>query len=753
MAIAGTTPIEEQVLVDLSLWLARVMQYSASHPACAQLAEKTHRTLTRALAASSPLTFGVLAEDIVIGDVTARHPAIRARLAPHLHARGLLLLRFAHGVAVSELTDLVELLTLPSETIYDRGGIVRLAMERGIVRVQIEEIAHEVTTEERNLQKRRKRLRDFFRDMLRNLIAERSVDVVLREQLGELLEHPDIASAILEEDTVGIAEAAAGFALMVQKEAKSRGLDLAPKLRDVLLALAPHSKDRLVIGFPAQVGEFRAALAWAFEEFTESDLGRFLLPAVRAHAADLDAVLYAINAAVPSEGRRFAALRWLGSALFDLPADDPAAAEALAQIARPVAGYESFRAERECLQEHAVRAIASRAFFALPAADAIAAPIISVAPGPRDPVSIFPMSAPPAMRTSSMPPPGSMPPPPVGTAPLPRPAPIVNGRVVVAEVIRIAARSAALGRICRAIPEVVASLVDEGAGDGVVGVVRGLSDAMRLDTSGVAASALREVGTSASSSRILDEIDTSSASVEDEELADMVATVNLVVLHSPEVAVQRLETTENRKMRRVLLDALPLAGDALLPFVRARLRAPEWYVARNAVLLLSRCGGTTHDLAGVARYPNEKVRLEVARALRVIPPDQVAMDIAASYLTDSSHDVSQAARVVLRGDLLGVGAIATLEAVAADDAQSEELRRRIVETLGHSPNDAAAAALFKLIHPRGLLEMGASSQIRDAAAVALHGSQAPSAAARFEEALHSTTWRVRKACERAMGKT
>lgn len=383
MAIAGATPIEEQVLVDLSLWLARVMQYSASHPACAQLADKTHRTLTRALAASSPLSYGVLAEDIVLGDVTTRHPAIRARLAPHLHERGILLLRFAHGVTVGELTDLVLLLTMPSDAIYDRGGITRLAMDRGIVRVQIEEIAHDVTTEERDSQKRRKRLRDFFRDMLRNLVAERSVDVVLREQLGELLEHPDVASAILEEDALGIAEAAAGFALMVQQEAKNRDLDLAPKLRGVLLALSPQSKDRLIIGFPAQVGEFRAALAWAFDAFTEADLGRFMLPAVRAHAAELDAVLYAINAAIPFDARRFAALRWLGGALFDLPADDPAAAEALAQIAQPVASYESFRAERECLQEHASRAIKVRSLFAMPAVESIPPPIFRTEPPPR----------------------------------------------------------------------------------------------------------------------------------------------------------------------------------------------------------------------------------------------------------------------------------------------------------------------------------------------------------------------------------
>lgn len=749
----GAVREQEQVLVELSLWLARILQYSASHPACAELGAKVHRTLSRALQASSPISYGVLADDVVFDDTPTRHPAIRGRLAPHLHERGVLLLRFSHGVTLDELTTFVELLTLPTQTIYDRGGMLRLVLERGLVRVQVEEIAHEVTDDERNAQRTRRRLRDFFRDMLRNLIASRSVDVALRERLAELLAHPDIACSILQEDPVGIAEAVAGFSLMVRQEEQRRGLRLAPRLREVLLALSPQSKARLLVGLPSLVGEFRAALVWAFEAFSEDELARMAFPAVRAHAADLDAVLYALSVAVPGDGRRIASLRWLALALYDLPLDDATALEALGQIARPVAMYESYRDERECLQVHAARAVASAAFRAPPApfdmSLALASPgVPALTIPPVRPLSMPPVSIAPGAYTSSMPPPFSMPPPgaPEGST---RPPPLVNGRFTVAEVIRIAARTGALGRLCRALPSVAEALVEEGASDAVVGVVRGLSDVAPHDTSGLASVALHAVGSSPAAAKILDEIDTASAATEGDDLADMVATVNLVVMLAPEAAVERLETTQNRKMRRVLLDALPHAGASLLPLVRSRLMSSQWYVVRNAVLLIGRCGGTTRDLASVARHPNEKVRLEVARALRAVPQDEASMEIVAGYLADPSHEVSQIARILLRGELLGVGSIATVEAFAADESQPEDIRLRCVTALGRSAHDAAAEALFKLIHPRGLLDTSAG--VRDAAAVALRASHAPGAAALFEEGLRSSTRRVRKSCERAAG--
>jgi HEAT repeat protein len=171
-------------------------------------------------------------------------------------------------------------------------------------------------------------------------------------------------------------------------------------------------------------------------------------------------------------------------------------------------------------------------------------------------------------------------------------------------------------------------------------------------------------------------------------------------------------------------------------------------VIRNAVTLLPKAGGTVHDLVPILRHPNEKVRSEIARSLRAMPADDMTMELAATFLEDPSQEVRQQARFLLRGDRLTPRSIALLEHYAGDERKPEETRRYIVEVIGSSRLDDAAGALFRLLQPRGLIEM---SSVRDAAAVALRRCPAPSAAHWFDEGLRSSAWRVRKACERAAG--
>src|SRR5205823_10287261 len=114
---------------------------------------------------------------------------------------------------------------------------------------------------------------------------------------------------------------------------------------------------------------------------------------------------------------------------------------------------------------------------------------------------------------------------------------------------------------------------------------------------------------------------------------------------------------ENVTMERILLDALAGAGPALLPLVRGKLRSSNAAVLRKAVALLARIGGVPRDFTVVARHPNEKVRSEVMRALRSLPPDESTMDLLVSYLSDASQELRQAARSMLRADLLGPSAI------------------------------------------------------------------------------------------------
>jgi HEAT repeat protein len=204
-------------------------------------------------------------------------------------------------------------------------------------------------------------------------------------------------------------------------------------------------------------------------------------------------------------------------------------------------------------------------------------------------------------------------------------------------------------------------------------------------------------------------------------------------------------------MRRILLDALPHSGRALLGLVRPRLLSERWYVVRNAVLLLARSGAGASHLDVPSRHPDDRVRLEVVRALRAMQVDEAATTLVVRLLSDESDEVRKNACMLLRGELLGAGAIAQLQRLIADDAQPEEIRTAGVDALSRSPRDEAGQALFELLHPAGLIESGAVSHVRDLAAAALRRSRASVARELFSRGLASPIRRVRRACERAAG--
>lgn len=715
MIAGATTTGHERALVELSQWIARTIQYSASHPACRQFGEKTLATVSKALDEASPLVVGVLKDDVLVDGVSSKVPAIRTRIGPCLHERGAMVLRLLHGVTYEELASLVDILTLPAQTVFDRGGVLRLAMQAGLARVQIEELAHDVTAEEREAQRRRARLRSFFRDILLSLLARRIFDERFAEHLVELLEHPEIAVTILEEDPGGLADAAAGLALMVRQEEARSGLALVDKLRVVLLMLSPRSRDKLLLGFPTLVDEFRAALAWAFDGFTEPEIARMAGPAVRAHASDLDDVLYALSAAVPHEGTRLSALRWLGLAFFDWPVEDAPGGDALAAIAEPFEDYTSFRPERAVLCEAAERVIFARAMLARIA--------------PPKPASSLPPAE--GEGTEHGPPP-------------------FDGRREIAEVIAIATRTRSFDKFCEGLPTCADQMLAEGSTAGVIGIFRGLAGVTVPAWREAAMGALAKVA-AASAPRVLQDLDEESGRVEGAALEELAQVARMVAVLAPAAVLDRLDASENRKMRRMLLDALPAVGAPLLPLVRSRLLSDRWFVVRNAVLLLARIGGSPRDLEVAHRHPDDRVRIEVLRSLRAMPPDEAVMGLVVRCMNDGAAEVRENACLILRGDLLGPGAIAELARIAASDARPEDVRTAAVDALGRCPRDEAAQALFELLHPHGLLESGASSSIRDQAAGALHRSPAPSAKDLFARGLESSVRRVRKACERAAG--
>jgi hypothetical protein len=250
--------------------------------------------------------------------------------------------------------------------------------------------------------------------------------------------------------------------------------------------------------------------------------------------------------------------------------------------------------------------------------------------------------------------------------------------------------------------------------------------------------------------RIIEELERAGFSGEEPDADDVVALVKLLGKVCPKPFFDWLERSPNRKVRRILLDVLPLASGRLLPILRGRMSGANWQVARNVVLLVPRAGGTTADLEPLAHHANKRVRLEIARSLRSLPTDAAGTKILVEYLGDASPEVARAARAQLRPESLDAAAIEALARQAEDGQLDDEARRFAVETLGRSGADAAAEALFQILQPKGLLDLGASS-LRDLAAAMLRGSRAPVAAALFRDGLASPVRRVRKACEKAAG--
>ena len=705
MAGAANTAIHGESLFELAQWLARVQQYSASHPACAQLGERVHRALSRSLSLESPLSVDVLKDGMTIEDAPVTHAAVRTRLAPHLHERGVLVLRFLGGVSVEELTGLIEVLTLPVQSTFDRGGIRRLIQERGIGRIQVEEIAHDISSDERAAQRTRARLRSRFADVLRHLVAGRSIQGLTGHELLELLDHPEIAVTILEEDQLGVAEAFAGLCMMVRDEQRQTGVELFPKLRVIMLALTPLSHDRILLGLPGLVGDFRDALTWAFDGLAESELARLVLASFRTHAAGLDAPLYALSVAVAHDGRRLSTLRRVALHFYDLPADDASAIDLVTVCALDTEEFGSYWRERACLSGHAMRVLSGRNVFASTSA----------------------FSQVPSGEATHQ---------------------VGDQRRVMSELVKMASRTRRFEQLCAKLPQTAVTLARAGSTESVLGILDGLRSVVRPEIQPLARTTIRAVVSPTVAAQLLADVDAASANVEGASLDDVAATVRLLTALAPEVVFEQLELSESRKMRRILLEALSTTGPKLLPLVRQKLHAEAWFVVRNALVLLPRVGGAARDLLPVVGHANEKVRLEVLRVLRQLPADGTTMEYVAAYLTDPIADVRQHSLVLLRGELLTHDAILRLERVALSEDHSEDLRRRVVEALGKCPLDAAATSLFTLLQPRGLLDL---APLRDHVAVALRGSPAPLAPGYFAEGLQSPAWRVRKACERAAG--
>src|SRR5207244_373202 len=174
-------------------------------------------------------------------------------------------------------------------------------------------------------------------------------------------------------------------------------------------------------------------------------------------------------------------------------------------------------------------------------------------------------------------------------------APFETERVMT-ELVKMSSRTKRFDRMCARLPAAAATLAREGHSEAVTGILHALRDIRRPEWNDLARATIREIATPDVVTRLVADLDRASPNVEGPEHEELVGTIKLLVALSPEPVFERLDLSENRKMRRILLEALSTGGQALLPQARTRLQSPHWFVVRNAIVLVPRLGGTPRDL-------------------------------------------------------------------------------------------------------------------------------------------------------------
>ncbi len=703
---------EEQALIELSRWISRAIQYSPGHALCAQLAARTHESLTRALDVGL-LEVGILKDRVTVGQTPTTHPILQTRLGPHLHERGVVLVRFAHGIAVHELSSLVEVLVLPASEIFGAGGLRNLLRDRRVAHVQVDEIAHELSTEDRERIRREESMRELFREMLMRLLARGAVSAELAAHIVELANHPDLAVRVIQCDPhVNLAEAVAGFALILLQEEQRLGEALLEKMGPILMQFAGESRDKILHGFPPLVGDFRHALGLSLAVLDEVQLASFVFTSLRSRARDLEPTFYALGLAAPDAELRMAVARQLAGMLYDLSLEERATRELLAVLAVRRDDVVSFALERGAIAGAASRILSSRIPLQREGEEELV-----------DAKAFSPMA-------------------------LDR-----LGLDAARDVIIRSSRMVDFDRFCASLNTATRTLAGSERSPAIAGILIGLAQVQEPHWKRMAADALARVaksGVSAAALQATERLANTGQAAGEEHVEDVIALSSILVPHNAEPVLDLLERSNSRKLRRALIDVLAAAGKDILASVRSRLGSSQWFVTRNMIILHARLGGRAEDLVALAEHPHTQVRIEVLRALRASARDPVAWEIVLARMDDRAPEVASAATGTLAVMDPPVSAVPVLEGIAGNDARGVETRLAVVRVLGRSREDASAEALRRLLEPRGLMESAAATAVRDEVARALRRSLAPAAATLFEQAIASPVRRVRKACERAL---
>ena len=186
-----------------------------------------------------------------------------------------------------------------------------------------------------------------------------------------------------------------------------------------------------------------------------------------------------------------------------------------------------------------------------------------------------------------------------------------------------------------------------------------------------------------------------------------------------EYLISQITADEPVVNRLSIVHLLGMAGRGDVRHLTARLADPRWFVVRSVVTAIGKAGRVSAlpALEAVAKYDDDRVRVEVLRAVGALTPDEVTSG-ALDALGDPSSKVRHAAISLLRAsasDSVVTGVVEVLEAgiVSTKDVV------RLVEIIAERRGPHVREALERLTVRK--LSGGVSRSVRSAARDALAG--------------------------------
>jgi len=193
--------------------------------------------------------------------------------------------------------------------------------------------------------------------------------------------------------------------------------------------------------------------------------------------------------------------------------------------------------------------------------------------------------------------------------------------------------------------------------------------------------------------------------------------------------------------RRVLCDLLVEKGRDQIQLIGGAIFDSRWYVARNVAMIIGEAGvgdGVAY-LQRAAKHPDERVRIEAARAFARIDSDEVLRELL-KLLDDESERV-RATAVNCVAHLKNPNAFSRLrEIVTADDFVDREptSMRQLLEALVKSGSKESLEVLVELLKKSSFFKRAKVRKMQEAVISSLGSSDSP-VAVRILEAIAAAT--------------